>query len=219
MYHNYPMTLTSKTVHVNIKVIDAPLSYNILLGRSYTYTMSVVTPTIFQKMCFPHEGNIVTIDQLTYYEPNFVTSPMSIVSLMSNNQSQTPLTGVSPRVYKVSSLLGAFPGHPPLISKPNSMGVFMLQASGASLKKSITSNQERASQHPIVAIPVEPSGSTPQDILHLWNLSYVSIRNCSSRSQLSRSYSAKTVPCKLDNFLISPSRSIFCLCHGFTTSP
>ena len=162
MYHNYPVTLASKIVHVNIKVINAPLYYNILLGHNYTYAMSVVTSTIFHKMCFPHEGNIITIDQLTYYKPTFVTSPESIILSMSNNQSSTPLTNVSPGVYKDSSLLGAFPSPPPLISKPNSLGVFMLQASQASLKQFGTSNQQPASQHPIVPIQAKPSGSTPQ---------------------------------------------------------
>ena len=66
MYRNYPVTFASKTVHVAIEVIDAPLDYKILLGRSYTYAMSTVTSTVFHKMCFPHEGNIVTIDQSTY---------------------------------------------------------------------------------------------------------------------------------------------------------
>jgi len=161
MYHNYPLALTSKTIHVNLDFIDAPLYYNILLGHSYTYAMLVVTSTIFHKMCFPHEGNIITIDQLTYYEPTFVTSPEPIILSMSNSQSSTPLTGVSLGVYKYSSLLGAFPGPPPLISKPNSMGVFMLQASHTSLKQSGTSNQQPASQHLVVSILAEPSRSTP----------------------------------------------------------
>ena len=32
MYHKCLVTLASKTVHVDIEVIDAPLDYNILLG-------------------------------------------------------------------------------------------------------------------------------------------------------------------------------------------
>lgn len=46
-------------------------------------------------------------------------------------------------------------------------------------------------------------------------LSYVSRRNYSSRSQPSRSYSAGTLPCRPDHFLILPSRSIFFPYHGF----
>jgi len=62
MYCNCPVTLAGKTVHIDIEVIDALLDYNILLGRSYTYAMSAIVFTVFCKMCFPHEGKIVTID-------------------------------------------------------------------------------------------------------------------------------------------------------------
>jgi len=69
MYRNFSVTLVGKTIHVDIEVIDVPLYYNILLVRSYTYATLVATSTVLSKMFFPHEGKIVTIDQLTYYEP------------------------------------------------------------------------------------------------------------------------------------------------------
>jgi len=116
MYRNCLVTLAGKTVHVDIEVIDAPLDYNIILGCSYTYAMSFLTSTVSRKMCFPREGKIVTINQLTYYEQTSMTSPESIISSVSDKQYPTPLTGVSPGVYKYSSLLGAFLGPPPLIS-------------------------------------------------------------------------------------------------------
>lgn len=62
LYRNYPITIAGKIVSINIEVIDAPLDYNILLGRSYTYAMFIVTSIVFLKMCFPHHGKIVTID-------------------------------------------------------------------------------------------------------------------------------------------------------------
>ena len=60
-----PITLAGKTVMINIEVINAQLDYNLLLGRSYMYAMRAVVSTIFCLMMFPHEGNIVTVDQLT----------------------------------------------------------------------------------------------------------------------------------------------------------
>lgn len=69
LYHNYPITVARKTVCIDIQVIDAPLDYNILLGRSYTYAMSIVTSVVHCKMCITHNGKIVTIGQLTYYDP------------------------------------------------------------------------------------------------------------------------------------------------------
>ena len=71
LFRNCPITLAGKIVCVDVEVIDAPLDYNILLGRSYTYAMSVVPSAVHRKMFFPHNGKIVTIDQLTYHEPKY----------------------------------------------------------------------------------------------------------------------------------------------------
>ena len=49
---------------VEVEVIDALLDYNFLLGRNWTYVMSVVASAIFRVMVFPHEGKLVTVDQL-----------------------------------------------------------------------------------------------------------------------------------------------------------
>ena len=38
-----PITLARKTVLIDIEVINAQLDYNLLLGRSYMYSMQVVT--------------------------------------------------------------------------------------------------------------------------------------------------------------------------------
>ena len=123
--------------------------------------MSDVASTVFHKMCFPHQGKIVIIDHLTYYQPASVTSLESIILLVSDKQSSSPCTSVSPGVYKDSSLLGAFLGPPPPISRANSMSVCMLQVSRPALKQSSTSNQQPTAQHLEVAIPAEPSRSTP----------------------------------------------------------
>jgi len=112
MYYNCLMALAGKTVHVDIEVIDAPLCYNILLGHSYTYAMSSIASTMFNKMCFPHEEEIVTIDQLTSYEPTSMTSHESIISSLSNKHSSPPLCGVSPKVYNIPHCC-SFPHRPP----------------------------------------------------------------------------------------------------------
>ena len=64
---------------INIEVINAPLGYNLLLRRSYMYAMRVIASTVFHLMMFPHEGNIVTIDQLTYHDPQGLTAPTNII--------------------------------------------------------------------------------------------------------------------------------------------
>jgi hypothetical protein len=63
---SFLIQLGVKTVSIEIKLVDNLLDYNILLGHSYTYVMIVVVSLIFRVLCFPHEGKIVTIDQLSY---------------------------------------------------------------------------------------------------------------------------------------------------------
>jgi hypothetical protein len=58
----FSVQLGRKTVEVEVEVVDAPLDYNLLLGRNWTYAMIVVVSFILRALCFPHEGNIVTID-------------------------------------------------------------------------------------------------------------------------------------------------------------
>jgi hypothetical protein len=75
---NVPIELGGKTILIDIEVIDAQLDYNILFGRNYMYAMKAVASSVFRTMMFPHNGKIVTIDQLTHYEPNH--PPTSVTS-------------------------------------------------------------------------------------------------------------------------------------------
>ena len=69
---NKPKPTTDKDgmdmVLIDMEVVNSQLDYNLLLGCSYMYAMRVVASTIFQLLMFPHDGNIMTIDQLTYYD-------------------------------------------------------------------------------------------------------------------------------------------------------
>ena len=47
-------------------MIDAPLDYNLLLGRNWTYATYAIASAIFRVVVFPHEGKLVTIDQIDY---------------------------------------------------------------------------------------------------------------------------------------------------------
>jgi hypothetical protein len=49
-------------VKVEVKVVDAPLYYNLLQGRNWTHSMVVVVSFVFRVLFFPHQGEIVTID-------------------------------------------------------------------------------------------------------------------------------------------------------------
>ena len=62
--------LGGKTVAIEVNVVDVPLDYNILLGRNWMYSMQTVASSLFRVVCFPFNGNIVTIDQTSFKNPN-----------------------------------------------------------------------------------------------------------------------------------------------------
>ena len=49
-------------------VVQGPLDFNLLFGHDYA--MKDVVSTLFRVMYFPHDGNIVTIDQLAFVKPD-----------------------------------------------------------------------------------------------------------------------------------------------------
>ena len=52
---------------IQVEVVDAPIDYNLLLGRNWFYAMTTVASSVFCTLQFPHLGNIVTIDQLYFF--------------------------------------------------------------------------------------------------------------------------------------------------------
>ena len=73
----FPVTLGGKTVHMDVMVIPGPLDFHMLLGRDYTYAMEALVSSLFRVVCFPHEGRIVTIDQLSFFGPDLATGSPS----------------------------------------------------------------------------------------------------------------------------------------------
>lgn len=104
----FPVELGGKTVSVEVEVVDAPINYNLLLGWSWTHAMTAVLSTVFRVICFPHEGNIVTIDQLDYFKHDLTLSDSSILLVDSSEGNQLNLgVGMYP------SLMGCFNLPPP----------------------------------------------------------------------------------------------------------
>jgi hypothetical protein len=77
--------LGGKTVAVEVKVVDAPLNYNILLGCNWTYAMTVVVSLVFRVFYFPREGKIVTIDQLSFMHSSSSASVGPSVLIVENS--------------------------------------------------------------------------------------------------------------------------------------
>jgi hypothetical protein len=68
------VTLGGKTVFIDVMVVRDPLDFSLLLGWDYFYAMKAIVSTLFCVISFPHYGRIVTIDQLSFISPDWVTS-------------------------------------------------------------------------------------------------------------------------------------------------
>jgi hypothetical protein len=105
---SFPMQLGGKTMCVEVEVVDAPLDYNLLLGRSWTYAMQVVVATVFQVLLFPHEGRIVTINQLSFSKPNLALGASTVPKI---DKPQPGVVNIG--VGLCPSLMGTFNYPPP----------------------------------------------------------------------------------------------------------
>ena len=81
--------LGSKTISIQVEVVDTMLDYNLLLGINWFYAMTFVTSMVFHTVQFPHIGRIFTIDQLDFC--------MSDVTISTANN--IPMLGQCPPLY------------------------------------------------------------------------------------------------------------------------
>jgi hypothetical protein len=70
----FPVTLGGKTVFIDVMVVQDPLYFYLLFRRDYVYAMKAIVSTLFHVISFPHDGRMVTIDQLSFIGPNWITS-------------------------------------------------------------------------------------------------------------------------------------------------
>jgi hypothetical protein len=108
IFPSFLVHLGGKTVCVEVEVVDAPIDYNLLLGRSWTYAMQAVVATVFRVLLFPHDGRIVTIDQLSFSRPDPALGA-STVPMVDNPQAGVINIGVG----LCPSLMGTFNYPPP----------------------------------------------------------------------------------------------------------
>jgi hypothetical protein len=104
IHPRFLVQLGGKMVEADVEVVDAPLDYNLLLGRNWNYAMTAIVSSFFLTLCFPHDGKIMMIDQFSfaYASPNASVGPS--IPVIENSQSTTQNIGV--RMY--SSLMGTF---------------------------------------------------------------------------------------------------------------
>ena len=75
-----PITLGGKIVYLNVMVVPSPLDYNLLLGCDYVYGMGAIVSILFRVICFPPKGRIITVDQLSFPNPNMASSQPSYLT-------------------------------------------------------------------------------------------------------------------------------------------
>jgi hypothetical protein len=116
-----PITLEGKTVQVKVEVFDAPLDYNLMLGRSWIDSMHVVVSTLFLVVHFPHQGKVVTIYQLPFFNSDNHTRNVSFIA-------KTPpgYENIGVGLLKDSSLMGTFPIPPPDVPRPSVASINMI---------------------------------------------------------------------------------------------
>ena len=65
----FPITLGGKIVYIDMMVVQGPLDFNLILVHDYVYVMGAPVSSLFQVMCFAHDGSIVIIDHLIFIGP------------------------------------------------------------------------------------------------------------------------------------------------------
>jgi hypothetical protein len=83
------------------------------------YAMKEVASSVFRTMMFPHNGKIITIDQVSHYEPNSSANINNILPLIHTSQDAYPLIEMGPEIFKDPSLLGTCNGAPSLLHPSN----------------------------------------------------------------------------------------------------
>ena len=86
--------LGGNTVMIEVKVVDAPLDYNLLLGRNWMYSMQAIASSLFRVICFPFNGKIITIDQTSFHNLSDNASSGTSISIIDHSQPTTENVGL-----------------------------------------------------------------------------------------------------------------------------
>lgn len=75
--------------------------------------MQFFSSFVFHTMLFSHNGKIVTINQLTHYEPNQSGNLNKILKIIRASTDLFPIINVEPSIFQDPSLVGSYQGGPP----------------------------------------------------------------------------------------------------------
>jgi hypothetical protein len=154
-----------------MQVIDAQLDYNIFFGRNYMYVLKAVASFVFHMMMFPHNGKIVTIDQLTHYEPNHSDNIDNTLPLVRVSSDDFPVFNIGPGLFQDPSMLGTYQGVPPFLNPSFSAQVCVVSSKGTNIgdKTPITDSPPHIKVQPVEEILPEefPKSTTTPLITYL----------------------------------------------------
>ena len=100
----FTVTLKGKTISIDIEVVDVPLDYNLLLGCSWFYAMTVIASSVFRILRFPHQEKIITAVHLDYTTPYLHNAAANNVPFLGHSGFESVEVGL----LKDSSLMGFF---------------------------------------------------------------------------------------------------------------
>jgi hypothetical protein len=118
---SFPIMLEGKTVQVEVEVFDTPLDYNLLLGHSWIDSMHTVVSTLFCVVHFPHQGKVVTVNQLALFNLDTRTGNVPFIA-------KTPpgYENVSVGLLKDSLLMVTFPIPLPYVPRSSVASINMI---------------------------------------------------------------------------------------------
>lgn len=99
---NFLVTLGGKIIYIDVLVTQGALDSSLLLGRDYVYAMGTLVSSLFHVVFFPHNGRIVTIDQLS-----FVSPPVPPTQLSSPPSFYPPVVSAPPQI----NYMATYPVH------------------------------------------------------------------------------------------------------------
>ena len=70
-------------------MVDAPLDYNLLLGRNWIYNMQVVASSLIWVICFPLDGKVVILDQRSFDNSSSKASLGASILVIDHSQQTT----------------------------------------------------------------------------------------------------------------------------------
>jgi hypothetical protein len=81
-------------IFIDVMVVQEPIDFNLILDKDYVYAMKAIVSTLFCVISFPHNGRMVTINQLSCVGLDLITNPMTSLN-MYYMQSVSPLPQVN----------------------------------------------------------------------------------------------------------------------------